>query len=342
MSKFFLYLLCGFSLMACEKPKHSIEITAKTSTTQSDSITQKILINHCDNLIDQLKKINHSSKIEALIQANVDIKKCLPKLNKIQIYQVLDASTQMYQRFLETKSGDESMEGLNAYGYVAFYPENAKDLGQGDAKTIKKSLPQRDQYLIDQIGKEYIQFLDIGEGLFELKRHPQYVADYFAASLPPADAEFIRRMAKDNTDILYSDSAISIPRKELAQRALFWEKYIAQYPKSRLIHDAKFLLNEYQNLIFLGSDNSPTFEFHDHRFHWADPEAKQAIEWLTEQPDTQVTLSVQYFLEIIAESYPQLNTENSEPYDLVKKHLNLKQISDNRECHSDALCYDTP
>ncbi|OTG91684.1 hypothetical protein [Acinetobacter sp. ANC 3832] len=328
--------------MACEKPKNSVEITAKTSTTQSDSITQKTLINHCDNLIDQLKKINHSSKIETLMQANVDIKKCLPKLNKIQIYQVLDASTQMYQQFLETKSGNESMEGLNAYGYVAFYPENAKDLGQGNVKTIKKSLPQRDQYLIDQIGKEYIQFLDIGEGLFELKRHPQYVADYFAASLPPADAEFIRRMAKDNTDILYSDSAISIPRKELAQRALFWEKYIAQYPKSRLIHDAKFLLNEYQNLIFLGSDNSPTFEFHDHRFHWADPEAKQAIEWLTEQPDTQVTLSAQYFLEMMAESYPQLNTKNSEPYDLVKKHLNLKQISDNRECHSDALCYDTP
>ena len=155
-------LLSCLTLSACHQKNNSTEQQSK-SQEKTQPIPNKAL-NCFSDTKDILSKIDQKSSIQQLTAANTALKKCVPELNHAQIYQLLDHSHLMYQRFLTTTSGDEAMQGLNAYGYAKDYPKNAQDLGQVDAATIKKTLPQRDQYLMDQVGKQYIQFLDIGEG----------------------------------------------------------------------------------------------------------------------------------------------------------------------------------
>lgn len=337
MKKIVSSLLCCMTLSACQQ---------KNQATEQPDITQE-KVQHILTTVDCfsdtkaiLSQIDQKSSIQQLAVTNSTLKKCIKNLNHTQIYQLLESTNLMYQRFLTTSSGGESMQGLNAYGYALFYPDNAKDLGQGDAATIKKNLPQRDQYLMDQVGKQYIQFLNVGEGYFELKQHPQYTVDMFAAYLPQAEAVFIQRMAKDNADILYSDAAIAISGQALAERALFWENYIKQYPQSRYIKDAELLLNEYQYLIFIGSENSPSFSFSKHHFT-IQPETQQALDWLSRQPDTPLVLSAQFYAEALAEPATTLSDEQ-QAYDFVKQYMNLKPRNDRRDCHQYALCNDTP
>ncbi|MFW1857974.1 hypothetical protein [Acinetobacter defluvii] len=342
MMKKIVYCTLSFIILAAchQKP---------TSTAQHHETQQKAkaeLITQVDCFADTheiLSRISQESSIQQLSAANTAVKKCTPKLNNTQIYQLLESTDLMYQRFLTTASGDESMEGLNAYGYAKAYPENAKDLGYENAAIIKQTLPQRDQYLIDHIGKQYIQFLDIGEGYFELKQNPQYAVDMFVPYLPKAEALFIQRMAKDNSDILYSDAAIAIPWQELVERALFWEKYIQQYPKSYFIQDAQLLFKEYEYLSFMGSDNSDTFGFANGHYFVETKEVKPALLWLSQQPHSKLSEKAKLFLKHTSNYYPDWKQdEYDKQRDSLITLLQLTPSDFHRDCHRAALCKDSP
>lgn len=291
----------------------------------------------CDQLFNEVKSITKKSQIKALKSTNQKIKNCLPLITVEQRYQLIQETSDMYARFLTTQSGNESLEGLNAYGYAKLYPKESPV----NAATLKKKLTERDQYLIDHIGNEYIQFLAVGEGFFDLKMDPQYFIDYFVPHLPKDEAVFIEKMAKDNQDNLYSDSAITISGKALAERAYFWENYIKIYPNSNFIKEAKYLLNEYKELIFIGIDNSPAFSFQEHHFK-IEEETNKATYWLMDQKDTQLTLAAQFYHEMLAESYPDLK-DVSEAYAFVKQRMGIEEkFGKEYDCHSGVLCFPTP
>lgn len=332
--------LISFLLTACDAQQN--KNAEKTQTSSKKLETSQITIpqhpdQDCDELSQEIKLINEKSTIEALKNTNQKIKKCIPSLSSEQRYTLIEQTGEMYGRFLMTKSGNESLEGLNAYGYAKFYPEYAPE----SALTLKKKLTKRDQYLIDQIDTEYIQFLDTGEGYFDLRLHPQYFIDYFVPHLPKDEAIFIEKMANDNKDILYSDSSIAISGKELAERAYFWENYIKTFPNSNFIKEAKYLLNEYKKLIFIGLDNSPAFSFQDHHFK-IEEETNKATYWLMDQKDTQLTLAAQFYHEMLAESYPELS-DLSEAYEFVQKRMGIEEkFRKEYDCHSGVLCFPTP
>jgi hypothetical protein len=72
---------------------------------------------------------------------------------------------------------------------------------------------------------------------------------------------------------------LSVSWAELVERALFWEKYLKQYPNATFKVDAQNLFNEYRYLIFFGSDNTPVSDlfFKD---EWIDEEALIEIQKL--------------------------------------------------------------
>lgn len=332
-------ILSCLTLSACHQKNNSTEQQAKSQEKTQPTPTKAL--NCFSNTKDILSKIDQKSSIQQLTAANTALKKCVPELNHAHIYQLLESSSLMYQRFLTTTSGDESMQGLNAYGYAKDYPKNAQDLGHGDAVTIKKTLPQRDQYLMDQVGKQYIQFLDIGEGYFELKQHPQYAVDMFTAYLPKDEAVFIQRMAKDNAEILYSDASISIPWRELVERGLFWEKYIQQYPNSPFIQDAQYLYSEYEYLSFMGSDNSNTFGFSEGHYTVEETEIKPALTWLAKQPNSRMAKKAQQFLSYTSKHYPSLKYDDyAGQYKPLVRFLQLTAPDFKRDCHHHVLCED--
>ncbi|MDQ9023045.1 hypothetical protein RFI02_18240 [Acinetobacter sichuanensis] len=336
----FLFLSC-FTLAACNQNTSSSQ-----QNTQTQTKAKPIIETTADCLTDTqeiLSKIDQKSSIQQLSSANFVLKKCIKTLNHAQLYTLLATTDKMYARFLTTTSGDDSLTGLNAYGYAKFYPENAQDLGYNTAESIKKTLPKRDQYLMDQIGKEYIQFLDIGEGYFDLKRHPLYVADLFASYLPEAEAVFIRRMAQDNSDILYSDAAISIPWQTLVERALFWEKYLEKYPNSRFNQDAKNLFHEYEYLSFMGSDNSDTFGFSNGHYVVESEEVLPALKWLAKQPHSKIAEKARIFLDYTAKNYATIGDQDyDKQHESLIKLLKLTPSNYEIDCHTGALCKKNP
>ncbi len=341
MKKIIYCTLSCIVLIGCHQKNAAAEARADTDAEKTTAPALGSSLNCFTDSKAILNQINQKSTITQLEAANSALKKCTPKLENTQLYQLLDSANNMYQRFLTTTSGEESMEGINAYGYAKEYPDSATDLGHGDAASIKKTLPQRDQYLVDQVGKQYIQFLDVGEGYFLLKQNPQYAVDLFAPYLPRAEAVFIQRMAKDNTDILYSDAAIAISWQQLVERALFWENYIQQYPNSRFVEDAKYLLQEYEYLSFIGSDNSNAFGFSEGRYMVETEEVKPALTWLAKQPNSQVAKKAQLFLDYTSKYYPSIqDNDYDQQYKPIVRLLQLTVPDFKRDCHHTALCID--
>ncbi|MCU4581970.1 hypothetical protein KTJ32_13305 [Acinetobacter gyllenbergii] len=361
MRFFTLCLMSSALLLGCQKPpqptntdKQTLQQTNKTTTTQQN----------CTNLNQAMQNIDERSSIEALNQVNAQLKQCISQVKNTQQLQWLQNSSNMYLRFMQghqSKKGYDQFLNLEEYLYRLMDQDSSwqsiQQIKNFQAKPeLFKKLSPRDQYLLQHRGQAYIELQDQGEGIIDYRRQPQYILDVFAPSLPIDQKIFVQRMAKDNQDLFYIDAAINASWAELIERALFWEKYLQQYPQSYFAKDAQRLLDEYSFLIFFGSDNTPapvpyTGLASDQE---TDKEALQQIQHLAKQKNSHLAEVAQKYLAFTTTRLEQRQqkfalttantvTDNPESNSSEQLHelLPLKspfENTDYRDCHQDAIC----
>lgn len=343
MRIFTLCIISSILLSGCQKPTESINEQAKQK-----NVKKNVSQDSCQNLDQAMQKMNENSTIETLDKINAQLKQCVSKVKSPQQLKWLNASTKMYHRFLKSDTDELSSTAFGDYTYsILENKDNNLDQSistalQGDPELFKK-LGKRDQYLLEHQGQAYIEFQYIGEGIFEYRRQPQYILDIFARALPKDQQVFMHRMAKDNQEPLYNDSALAVSWAELVERALFWEKYLKQYPNATFKVDAQNLFNEYRYLIFFGSDNTPVSDLY-FKDEWIDEEALIEIQKLAKKQDTTLQIPAQKFLNFIqfsTDEHNQVMGTNDSPHVLLQQFLGLKNIwaTDNKkDCHRDAIC----
>ena len=69
------------------------------------------------------------------------------------------------------------------------------------------------------------------KGQVHYRCSPEYLAKIFAPYLPVAEQEFIEHLAIQNQYPAVIGGQVKIDAKEIADRALYWESYLQQYPK---------------------------------------------------------------------------------------------------------------
>ncbi len=148
-------------------------------------------------------------------------------------------------------------------------------------------------------------------------------------------------------------SQVKIDAKEIADRALYWENYLQQYPKSSYHQDARHLLNLYSTLLFIGLDTQRVYDGYTVQSNYL-----EEIERLAALKNSIVTDQARLFLKFVALSPEQRPEQRAAQIILPASahaqrlgadqllqrqlahfiQLRMVQPDQGKDCLSDAIC----
>lgn len=334
-----LIFLCVM-LAACQKPEPvSFQEPARIEASSSQTMD---LTDLCQKIGKNMSEIDAQRTTFALEQINQDLKLCLPLLDFQQQKHLLSLSNKMYSDFLAVDRTPQQQRAFESYA-----------LEMAQHPTIQQSLFEqltlRDQYLIKHQGQSYVELFDAGEGEVHYRRSPEYLAKIFAPYLPVAEQAFIEHLAAQNQYPAVIDHQVKIDAKEIADRALYWESYLRQYPQSSYHQDARHLLNLYSTLLFIGPNTQAVYDGYTVQSSYL-----EEIERLAELKNSVVTDHARLFLKFIELSPEQRTAQIILPASTHPQRLGAEQLlqtqlahfiqlrmvqsDQGKDCLNDAIC----
>lgn len=319
------------SLVACQK---SDPPPIQVEETYEEPI-ELDLTKLCNNLSKEMQEIDNTRTTFALEQINQNLKICVPLADFKHQIALIHLSNQMYDNFLIVKRTPKEQSAFDFYALdMAQYP------------TIQQSHQEefslRDQYLLKHKGQAYIELHETAQHELIYRRNPQYLARLFAPYLPQAERIFIESLAQQNMQNTFHNHHITIDAKEISDRALFWESYIDQYPKSHFIKEAEYLKQAYTQLLFKGMPEDPVSNS-----YFGEVSIKSdhlsAIQKLAKLNNSQLADQARRFLTFIQINQVERKKITHADYSAsqLNEYLKLKPVRINQDidCFSDAICH---
>ncbi|MEO0045847.1 MAG: hypothetical protein RL705_1038 [Bacteroidota bacterium] len=186
---------------------------------------------------------------------------------------------------------------------------------------------EKDQYVfpdslqqhVDLFKNTELEFWEIGEGFVEIRYKPYHYYTIFKGKVTEDYEYFIENEAKENNVLYSADAGILISPKELGDRVLTWEKFIAQFPKSPLLDSATILYQEYCYDYLMGQENTRTIDYSEGNL---EPENKSEFKrFMSKNPKSPTTKIIKAFLVQV-----EANPDYEELDKWVKKELNIKPV----------------
>ena len=304
----------------------------------------------CQNLFKEMQKISDQRTTLALEQINQDTRMCLPLMPQTERKKLMVFSDQMYKQFLHIERTPEQEKAFNEYILNQYQIPNIQQI-------YFEKLHTRDQYLLRHKGQAYVELVESPEGNMVYRRSPQYLANIFAEYFPASEQVFIQELANQNQKSIFSNNNINLLPQEITRRALFWENYIKQYPKSGFRKDADFLFGFYSSLLFIGPPHARVSQTYDGELDIQISHLME-IQALAKQENSILANQSRKFLDFVNIDTEQrlknikllaniLKKVDSDPQQLataqLTSSLNLKVINEadfnKRDCFSDAICH---
>lgn len=326
------FLAAMLVLTGCDKSEHRPVQEQKQSHQEiSDAVD---LTQLCKNIHKEMNDINAQRTTLALEQINQDLKVCLPLVQPDEQLALLKLSTQMYRNFLTVERTPQQAKAFHQYAF---------DMAQHP--TIQQShfeqFTLRDQYLLKHQGQAYIELFDAGADSLIYRRSPQYLAIIFAPYMPEAEKVFIEHLAQQNMQQTLRDGALIISAQEVTERALFWEGYVRDYPKSRYIQDARYLQKLYAIFLFKGTPKTSVSENYRDKSS-VTPDNLAEIEALTQLKNSALADQARKFIQFVQMSDADRRQPPAAASPSVQLtqylQLNTEVLKDKRDCFSDAVC----
>ena len=342
---------------ACQPNQQQSQVATHSASQASTNTSPKThLPPQCDNIPLQMSAITANSDLQSLTVVNVALKRCVPLVNMETRKLWLEASWDMYQRFLKLGGNSKTAMVWDEFsGILEGYPDESSDDKQARLQRQAELWPRltpRMQQMSLWLGKEYIDNYYIGEGEMALRRHPHFITDVFAPYLPEDEQVFSRQLAKENTTLTTNDAALVIPWSEVSNRALFWERYLKRYPKSPYVKQAQFLFQWYQAILFQGLDNTPVLEADDKQLNIS-ADAMAVHKALTQKTGSSMAAKSSELIQWLQQQqqrWPQMNASERAGLAAQRQQLYKKLKvafpspvsagkSGHYDCFTDALCH---
>lgn len=175
---------------------------------------------------------------------------------------------------------------------------------------------QKKAVLLEKAG---LEIWDIGEDIRELRTVPAFYFDIFKKYVTEDYREYLRIQAEDDAVLFDNDGAINIPLQDVSKRVLNWENFIAKYPASKKIPDAKETYKFYQSALLLGADNTPAIEYETSKL---DPYfLSEFNSFATKHPDSFTTTLIHLVINNQDKGYEVLTAEIEKEQ---QKYLDVK------------------
>lgn len=189
----------------------------------------------------------------------------------------------------------------------ATFDQDAK-LSNNDYNAIMSEVYEaRDGKMVNMQRNAYTKMLDESGFRFEATEGSLFVVVNEAATnrvfLPlvsPAMQEYLKEEQYEGLNPSNEDAGLIISEQELAERVIFWDKFLEENPSFSYANEAK--LNYQNNLgnLLTGLDNTPAFSYEDGTLL---PDLKKAFEQIISQHGaTKTGKTIQEFMNILQKS----------------------------------------
>lgn len=230
-------------LYSCKKEKKITEKPAENSKiTHTQSNYQQPPI-YLDSLQSEDKIVSHlqqrKNEIISLLENSSSEKNNL-------IYENYKKENDSALALLSVKQANLLDSFYEFYDYI---PET-------DKTTIK--VPEKYKKTYDLFTKAEIEFWDVGEAYTELRMFPDFYLKIFNGKLTPDYQMYVETIAVEDKVLFQSDAAVAIPWRDVAKRVEVREKFLHDFPTSKLKPIVEKELQLYRYAYLLGLDNTST------------------------------------------------------------------------------------
>jgi len=231
MRKFIIAITSVILLSSCKQTADE-SVSGKTEIKKdSIKVEDAAKIERSDsNLLEQFSK----NKNEVVLQL-----KSLP--NK-------EAANTLYEKYFEENSTLLQQIAAKESGVLdKFYNED-----EADKKAVK--------LLGEKLSKHQLQYWEIGEGYVEIEPLNDFYYKIFKNYVTDDYKDYLSLKSEENKSLYSADAGLVISFKDLGDRIISWENFMAKYPNSKLIASVKEEYKNYQMDYLVGQDNTPTAE----------------------------------------------------------------------------------
>lgn len=102
-----------------------------------------------------------------------------------------------------------------------------------------------------------------GEGMIFPVVDWRRLHDYFGPKVSPGMKSYIGQELIEETEQVWDDGGIIVSLEDLADRAVFWEKFTNEHPYFPLVGEARESARWMRLVLVNGADNTPTFNYED-------------------------------------------------------------------------------
>ncbi|ALM48290.1 hypothetical protein AMR72_04880 [Flavobacterium psychrophilum] len=122
------------------------------------------------------------------------------------------------------------------------------------------SPPDSIQRKVVQLKNAGLEFCEQGEGYVDICLGHDFYYNMFKKYVTDDYKEYLRIKADEDKVFYSADAGLHVTFKEVSDRVLNWENFIAKYPKSKFISEAKEDYRIYLDDYFFGQDNTPAHD----------------------------------------------------------------------------------
>jgi len=99
------------------------------------------------------------------------------------------------------------------------------------------------------------------EGMTYIMQDRNFIAKYFYPYLSQTMKKYQVKLNIENAEGFVSDASIIISPQNIAERIIWYEKFIYENPTFIFIEKCRMTLKTYQTILFTGIDNTPVFSY---------------------------------------------------------------------------------
>lgn len=243
MKKITLSLIIISLLHSCKKEEKSIEKPSeniKITKTQSSYSLPPVYL---DSLRSENEILSHLQQ------------------RKNEIISILENSTPqkndlIYENYKKENDSALALLGIKQVHLLESFYEFYNYNPETEKSTLK--VPEKYKKTVDSYTQTGIEFWDVGEAYTELRMLPDFYFNIFNGKLTADYQKYLEIIKEEDKILFQSDASISIPWRDVAKRVEVREKFLQDFPTSKLNKTINEELQGYKYAYLLGYDNTPT------------------------------------------------------------------------------------
>lgn len=294
-------ILCAFS---CKENSNKSVETVKETSTKNESETK-----------------NQTQVIEKEFQTNLD--EYVSLIDSLNVYDI--ESIQVLKEYVlnELKVPNELADSAY-YLFLEFFYTSANNLTDSletKYSNLIEKLYRQDE---DSEVREFYRLLNscgldlfMTEGMFYVDVQSDFFYNTFKNNLSPSLKTYLQLRNSELKNAFSEDAMLLIPFDNLAERVYYWEKYLTDYPETKLINEANYYYKTYLQTLLTGLANTSLFDWESKIL--LQPVKEIYESYLKKYPETKSGMIVREYYDILERN----KFEHSDSIDFILNKYNL-------------------